>query len=126
MYKCSAWLVTIGVITSSMMFVTKLKRRSSCFNPSTSNTRISCSDKNLCLKYANGYAFHTIIVPKSKLAKITVTQSIFQILAKSCDVRIYTNSEFTKCHTIISMPLDDVLKFLEDANLTCIKIESFR
>lgn len=86
-------------------------------------TRISYSDKNLCLKYSSHYAFHTIIVPKNRISKILIKQSLLQIPSRSCDVRIYTTSEFTKYHNIISMPLEGILRLLEDAGLTKTKIE---
>lgn len=89
-------------------------------------TRISYSDKSLCLKYSFGYAFHTILIPKNKIAKITVRQSIFQTPARSCDVRIYSNSEFTKCHRVICMPIDDVLELLKASDLSTTEIGNFR
>ena len=89
-------------------------------------TRISYSDKSLCLQYSFGYAFHTILIPKNKISKITVKQSITQTPAKSCDVRVYSNSEFTKCHRVICMPIDDVLKLLKESGLSSTEIECFR
>ncbi len=80
-------------------------------------TRIAFSENKLCLKYSFGYAFHTILLPMDKIAKITIKQSFFQTFANSCDIKIYSNNEFTQYHRVICMPLNDVLELLKTSGL---------
>ncbi|MEG0614458.1 MAG: PH domain-containing protein [Oscillospiraceae bacterium] len=82
------------------------------------NTGISATDKTLCLKYSFGFAFHTVVVPKEKIAKITVMQNIFQMPMQTCDICVYTTNEFSKRHTILSLPLPELLAFLDKEDLT--------
>lgn len=77
-------------------------------------TRIALDDEEMCLTYSFVYAFHRVIIPRDKIAKITVTQSLFQRVTKACDVRIYATNEFTKSHRIIAMPIKDVEELLRD------------
>ena len=89
-------------------------------------TGVSYSDKSLCLKYSYGFAFHTILAPKDKITKIQIKQSYFQTFSKACDIKIFTNSEFTKCHKLICLPLKDILKFLDESGLCESEIKFFK
>jgi uncharacterized membrane protein YdbT with pleckstrin-like domain len=88
-------------------------------------TRIAYSDKSLCFKYSFAYSFHTVLIPKDKIAKIVIRQSVFQVLAKSCDVKIYSTNQFTKSHKIICLPINDVLNLLTKSSICYTKIDFF-
>lgn len=88
-------------------------------------TRIAMNEKQLCLTYSFGYAFHKIIIPRDKIAKVTITQSIFQRVTKACDVRIFATNEFTKRHKIIAMPLGDVEELFKGTEFE-INIDGFK
>lgn len=76
-------------------------------------TGVSLTDKTLCIKYASGYAFHTILIPQNKITKIIVRQNIFQRLSKSCDLLIYSSNEFAKPHRALSLPIHAAYDFLQ-------------
>lgn len=89
-------------------------------------TGLSFCEKNICAKYSMGYDFHTVIIPKNKIAKILVVQNLFQLLSKSCDVYIYTTNEFAKSHRLLSLPADEVYKFLQMTGQTFENTEVIR
>lgn len=88
-------------------------------------TNIQADKFNFCLRYCTKFAFHTVIIPKEKIAKIVIRQHIFQITTNGCDVRIYTNSEFTRAHRIIALPLDQVSRLLEASGVTDCNLKLF-
>jgi uncharacterized membrane protein YdbT with pleckstrin-like domain len=73
---------------------------------------ISFEGDNICIRYCKGYAFHTILVKKEKLAKILIKQNIFQQGSKSCDVLFYTNSEYTGYHKVKGLRLSNAEKVI--------------
>lgn len=76
-------------------------------------TGIGAHGDTLSLKYCYGYAFHTVFVHRERIAKIVFSRSIFQIVPKTCTVRIYTNLEHTKCHLVRNLPLTEALRLFE-------------
>ena len=75
-------------------------------------TGIGADGDTLALKYCFGYAFHTVFVHRERIAKVVFTRSIFQIVPKTCTVRIYTNLEHTKCHIVRNLPLTEAQRLL--------------
>lgn len=77
-------------------------------------TGLFVSEKGIAAKYCNGYAFHTVAVQRERIAKIKISQTIFQYNMHSCDVYIYTNSEFTKSHIVKNMPYEAAKELLTE------------
>ncbi len=71
---------------------------------------ISYENNIICVKYCRFYEFHTIIVPENRIAKIVVTRNILQRFNDSCDVIIYTNSEYTKSHRLKGVDYNSAMK----------------
>lgn len=89
------------------------------------STGLSYSEEKICLFYSFLFHFHTVLVPRDHIAKIRIRQSVFQLFTSSCDLRIYTTNEFSKCHRIIGLPLDELLIFLDKAGLCSVPLEFF-
>ncbi len=70
---------------------------------------ISYSGSVICIKYCRGFGFHTILVPENRIAKITVSRTIFQRMNGSCDIIVYTNSEYTRSHRVRGVSYKDAL-----------------
>lgn len=68
-------------------------------------TGVTMGDTHVFLQYCKGFSFHTLIIPREKIAKIIQSQSIFQRYCHCGDLSIFTNNEFTKLHKIYSLPL---------------------
>lgn len=68
--------------------------------------------RQICIDYSFGYQFHRVLIPREKICKVIVTQSIFQRVTRACDLRIYATNEFTKCHRIIALPKKETEEFL--------------
>lgn len=75
---------------------------------------INISGKSICAKYSVMYEFHTITVPLERVAEIRITQTIFQRMNRSCDVIIYTNSEYTGSHRVRGMPINEVQELVRE------------
>ena len=74
------------------------------------------SKKNGCytIRCSKGFYFHTVIIPKEKIAAVKTRQSIFQKLDKRCDVFIYTCSEGITMYRCRNLLKPDVLKIFKD------------
>lgn len=75
---------------------------------------INITDKSVCAKYSVWYSFHTITVPLERVAEIRITQTIFQRMNRSCDVIIYTNSEYIGSHRITGLPITEVQELIRE------------
>lgn len=75
---------------------------------------INISDGSICAKYSVFYEFHTITVPLERVAELRITQTIFQRMNRSCDVIIYTNSEYTGSHRVRGMPINEVQELIRE------------
>ena len=74
---------------------------------------ITYNGQVMAIKYCTWYEFHTVIVPRARIAKIAVSRTVFQMINGSCDVIVYTNSEYTKSHRIGGIPIKDAQMLLE-------------
>jgi uncharacterized membrane protein YdbT with pleckstrin-like domain len=79
---------------------------------------ISFKNNVVCLRYCTKFQYHTVIVPKTRIAKVTIRQSFFQRLNCTCDVIINTNSEYTKSHRVRGMTLCDAVKLIKSAGIS--------
>ncbi len=89
------------------------------------DTGIADDGDNLCVRYHFGYALHTILLPKSRISKITVTQTIFQVITNCAHIRIFTNGEASVWHTVLAVDLDDTEDFLRKAGIPAEKVTYF-
>lgn len=75
---------------------------------------INITNDSVCARYCKGYGFHTVTVPLSRVAEIRITQTVFQRFNKSCDVHIYTCSEYIGCHSVKSIPITEVQELIRE------------
>ncbi|MCM1523612.1 MAG: PH domain-containing protein [Ruminococcus sp.] len=75
---------------------------------------LNITEDSICAKYCSWYDFHTIAVPLERVAEIRITQTVFQRWGKSCDVIIYTNSEYIGGHRIKAMPITEVQEVIRE------------
>lgn len=78
---------------------------------------ISYKNNAVCLRYCKKRQYHTVIVPKSRIAMVTIKQSFFQRLNCTCDIIINTNSEYTKSHKVKGMTLCEAVKLINSAGI---------
>lgn len=64
------------------------------------------------LKYSKGFYLHTIIMPKCKVATVTLRQSIFQKMDNKCDVLLYSLSESRRKHHVRNLDKTMVMQVL--------------
>lgn len=63
--------------------------------------------------YTYAYAFFTAAVPKDRISKIILRQSLFQKMANCCDVIIYSNAEGQKRQVVPNIRTDEAAAILE-------------
>ncbi|MBQ3162066.1 MAG: PH domain-containing protein [Oscillospiraceae bacterium] len=63
-------------------------------------TGIGVGRDTLTVKYCRAYKFHTIIVPKGRVAYIKIRRTPFQRVSDCCDVIIYTRGERAAKHRV--------------------------
>ncbi|MBZ4671387.1 MAG: rane-flanked domain [Oscillospiraceae bacterium] len=90
------------------------------------STGIFFDEKNIILRYSYWYSFHTVIIPKEKIAKISISQNIFQIMSGACDVKIYPAGESPKPHMAIALNINALSDLLKASGLSFEKINNFR
>lgn len=64
------------------------------------HTGIGVRDEVYTLCYTYAYRIKTVAVPKRRIVKVTVSQSLFQVMSGCCNVVIHTVSEGRKRHVI--------------------------
>lgn len=74
-------------------------------------TGIGAGHKNLTLKYCRMYDFHTVIVPKERIAYVKIRRTLFQRASGCCDMVFYTCGERVRAHKIKG------IKYVEAENL---------
>lgn len=70
---------------------------------------ISYAGRVICIKYSRWFEFHTILVPEERIAKLAISRTIFQRLNGSCNITVYTNSEYTRSHTVRGVSYNDAM-----------------
>lgn len=68
------------------------------------STGIGIGTDSVTLRYCRASQFHTVIVPKDKIAYIRLTRTIFQLLNGTADVHVYTRGEHAAKHRIRGIP----------------------
>lgn len=80
-------------------------------------TGIGMSDEMVTLKYCSMYQFHTIIVPKNKIAYVRLSQTLFQRGTHVCDVIVYTRGEHASRHRLRGIPVLEAEDFAHSCNV---------
>lgn len=110
------WIGLIFIVPAAWFLIVKLF--------AFFNTGVGENDNCIILSYCSFFEFHTVIVPKSHICKITISRSFFQRFGKSCNLNFFTYSESTRCHRTKNLPLFAVEKFLKE--YTGIKLEGIQ
>ncbi len=77
------------------------------------STGIGFNEGYLTMSYSRVFAFHTVIAPKEKIAKIIIRQSPFQRISGTCSVKVYTASDSKTSHYIYGLRLDRALHLFD-------------
>lgn len=75
---------------------------------------IGVSDNSVTLKYCTGSQFHTVIIPKSRVAYVRLSRSIFQRFSGCCDVWVYSRGERAARHRVRGIRFDDAEKIVQN------------
>lgn len=76
---------------------------------------IGCDYDVITLYYTFGYQIRTVSIPKNKISKIELSQTLFQLSTKCCDVTFHTYGEGAKRYKVLNLNLIEIKKVL---NLT--------
>lgn len=74
---------------------------------------ISLSGGNVCIRYSIGTRFHTVIIPKKNIAKISVTQSLPNRRRGLCNVTFFAADKFISPHFVAGLRMNEVSEFLK-------------
>lgn len=84
------FLLIMGEIPSVYLLIVKITAKFS--------TGIGLDEETITVRYCRFSQFHTVIVPKSKIVYVKLTQTVFQRFNKTCDLWIYTRGERAARH----------------------------
>lgn len=76
-----------------------------------------CGDK-IAVRYSKGIGFHTIIAERSRLVKISVTQTPFQRLRRRCTIGFFFSGESQHGHSVKAIKHDEARKIKELLNFS--------
>ncbi len=79
-------------------------------------TGIGAGAKTLTVRYCHAYRFHTVIVPKVRVAYIKIRRTPFQRVSECCDVVIYTRGERVQGHKVRGVRFTEAEFFAENYN----------
>lgn len=77
-------------------------------------TGFSLKDNQLCIRYSKWYTFHTILVSDVKIAKVSITQTIFQKFSDTYNITFYLTTEQSQAHKVMGMPRTAIEPFLSN------------
>ena len=75
-------------------------------------TGFSLKDNQLCIRYSKGFSFHTILVSDIKIAKVSITQTIFQKYSDTYNITFYLTTEQSQGHKVMGMPRSAIEPFI--------------
>ena len=78
------------------------------------STGIGFEKGYVSLRYAKFFAFHTVIMPKSRITKIELRQSVFQRINGTCTLKIYSAADSKKVHRIHGLRMDRAMNMLDN------------
>lgn len=77
-------------------------------------TGFSLKDNQLCIRYSKGFSFHTILVSDIKIAKVSITQTIFQKYSDTYNITFYLTTEQSQRHKVMGMPRSAIEPFISN------------
>lgn len=101
--------VLIGEVPITWLVIVKLV--------SGFTTGAGVKDGYLRLDYCRLYSFHTVIIPISKISKLSYYQSVPQFLKNNCNICINSSSLSSKKYIAKNFRLDDVLELFQQAGI---------
>ena len=99
------FLVIMGEIPSVYLLIVKICAKFT--------TGIGFGDGMVTLKYCRFFQFHTVIVPRSKIVYVRLSQTIFQRFSDVCDVFVYTRGERASKHRVRGISRTEAEKFAD-------------
>jgi len=78
---------------------------------------IGVGQDTVTLKYCTFTRFHTVIVPKSRIAYVKLTRTIFQRLSGTCDVWVCSRGEHASKHRIRGIGVKEAEELLKNAGV---------
>ncbi|MDE6746108.1 MAG: PH domain-containing protein [Oscillospiraceae bacterium] len=79
-------------------------------------TGIGFGNDTITLKYCTFSQFHTVIVPKSRIAYVRLSRTIFQRFNGTCDVWVYSRGERASKHRIRGIDVKKAEEFFGNKN----------
>lgn len=76
------------------------------------HTGVGIKDNVFTLRYSYGYRFKTVSVPKERIVRIDLRQSVFQMASGGCDLVFYTFSEGHKRHIVPNLSYQEAKALL--------------
>ncbi|MBP1548623.1 MAG: PH domain-containing protein [Oscillospiraceae bacterium] len=73
------------------------------------STGIGINDKAVTLSYCRATRFHTIIVPKDRIACIKIRRTFFQRVSGCCDVIVYVKGRHKRGHRVRGIKLAEAI-----------------
>lgn len=77
------------------------------------STGVSKEGNFYTLRYSSGYYLHTVVIPREKIASVTVEQNPFQWRDDRCDLIIATYGEGRKWHRVKNLDRRELLPFFQ-------------
>lgn len=98
------FLLIMGEIPSVYLVIVKLAAKFTA--------GIGVGEDTVTLKYCTFSRFHTVIVPKSRIAYVKLTRTVFQRVNGTCDVWVYSRGERASRHRIRGIDAGEAEKLL--------------
>lgn len=104
------FLLIMGEIPSLYLIAVKIMAKFT--------TGIGFGSDTITLKYCTFYQFHTVIVPKSRIAYVRLSRTIFQRFNGTCDVWVYSRGEHASKHRIRGIDVKKAEEFFGNENVS--------
>lgn len=102
------FLLIMGEIPSLYLIAVKITAKFT--------TGIGFGSDTITLKYCTFSQFHTVIVPKSRIAYVRLSRTIFQRFNGTCDVWVYSRGERASKHRICGIDVKKAEEFFGNEN----------
>jgi uncharacterized membrane protein YdbT with pleckstrin-like domain len=66
------------------------------------------------IRYSLGFTLHTVVIPANKIVEVQFRQGVFQQIAGTCDLLLYTRTEGRMPHRCRSLPLAEAENILRN------------
>lgn len=78
------------------------------------STAVGFDESHCTLSYCRFYRFHRTVVSLDRISKVTVSQNPLQRISKTCNLRIYTNSEKVSRHVVKGLNYAGLTELLKE------------